>query len=267
MSGPRTLAKRLLGPGPGIRRDWRRGVRAGLVNHRVIDRFVRPGMVAVDVGASNGTFSVRMLQLVGRSGHVYAVEPHAGNAPALTQIERRYRHFRYLPVAASDVNSTGTLVTPMHDGIAHPGLSSLAHDAPAGAAVDVPLRRLDDLLAEEGLPVGFVKVDVEGHERAVLAGAARTLQARPPILVEIEQRHHADPIAAVFDDMQALGYDGWALFERGLRPLSDFDVARDQERFLTGGFQDAMPRSYVNDFLFMARGTAPPPDLMASGEG
>ena len=86
-----------------------------------------------------------------------------------------------------------------------------------------------------------------GTSAPSLAGAARTLQVRPPILVEIEQRHHADPIAAVFDDMQALRYDGWALFERGLRPLSDFDVARDQERFLTGGFQDAMPRSYVND--------------------
>ena len=263
MSVLRTLAKRLLGPGPGIRRDWRRGVRAGLVDRRVIDRLVRPGMVAVDVGASNGTFSVRMLQLVGRSGHVYAVEPHPGNASALMQLERRYRRFRYLPVAASDVNGAGTLVTPLHDGVAHTGLSSLAHDAPTGTAVHVPLRRLDDLLAEERRPVGFVKVDVEGHERAVLAGATRTLQSRPPILVEIEQRHQADPIAAVFDDMRALGYDGWALFEHGLRPLSEFDVARDQERFLTGGFQDTMPRSYVNNFLFMALGATPPPELMA----
>ena len=38
---------------------------------------------------------------------------------------------------------------------------------------------------------------------------------------------------------------------RGLRPLRDFDVARDQLSFLGGRFVPyAMPDGYVYDFLF-----------------
>ena len=96
-----------------------------------------------------------------------------------------------------------------------------------------------------------------------MAGARRMLESRPTTLIEIEQRHHASPIAAVFDEFREIGYDGWALFEHGLCPIEAFDVRRDQERFLTDGFQDAMPRAYVNDFLFMADGLRPPAELMS----
>jgi hypothetical protein len=152
------------------------------VNYRVIDRLVRPGIVVMDVGASTGTFSARMLQLVGRRGRVYAIEPHPDEEPALRLIAKHSRRFTYFLVSASDEDGRGTLVTPIHD----------------------------------------------GHE---------------------------------------LGYDGWALFEQGLRPIQAFDVRRDQQQFPTEGFGDVMPRSYVNDFLFVAQGLQPPGDLMARAEG
>jgi FkbM family methyltransferase len=258
------IATRLVGPGPGVRRDWARGVRAGHLNYLVIDRFVRKGMVALDVGASNGTFSVRMLQLVGRKGRVYAIEPHPGNELALERLSRRYRRFAYFAVGASDADGVGILTTPIHEGTPHTGLSSLQSVAQPGDAssVEVPLRRIDDLLSHERDSVSFLKIDIEGHELSALAGARRVLERRPTTLIEVEQRHHTAPISRVFGAFRELGYDGWALFERGLRPIEAFDVHRDQERFLTGGFQDVMPRSYVNDFLFIGRGRTPPGDLI-----
>jgi FkbM family methyltransferase len=263
MASLKQIARRVIGPGPGIRRDWARGVRAGLVNYRVIDRLVAPGMVVIDVGASTGTFSARMLQLVGRQGHVYAIEPHPDNEPDLQLIAKHSRRFTYFLVGASDEDGSGTLVTPIHDGTAHRGLSSLQSGLRGDAAsVEVPLRRIDDLVGP-GASVAFVKIDVEGHELAVLAGARRTLESRPTMLIEIEQRHHEKPIASVFAELHELGYDGWALFEHGLRPIEEFDVRRDQQQFVTEGFQDAMPRAYVNDFLFIAQGLEPPPDLSA----
>ena len=266
MAGPKQLARRLIGAGPGVRRDWARGVRAGFVNYRVIDRLIRPGTVVMDVGASTGTFSARMLQLVGRKGRVYAIEPHPENEPALELIAKHHRQFTYFLVGASDADGVGTLVTPIHRGTPHRGLSSFQSTArgSGGVSVEVPLRRIDDLMSGERTSVAFVKIDVEGYELSVLAGARRMLASRPTILIEVEQRHQAAPIARVFDEFRKLGYGGWALFEDGLGPIETFDVRRDQLRFVTGGFQDAMPRSYVNDFLFMAHGSRPPSDLMGS---
>jgi FkbM family methyltransferase len=259
----RQLARGLIGPGLGVRRQWTRGVRAGFVNYRVIDRLVRPGMVAVDVGASTGTFSMRMLQLVGHTGHVYAIEPHPCYEQSLALIRRHNPHFTYFLVGASDQEGLGKLMTPTHEGTPHRGLSSFRSASNRGGAVllEVPLKRIDDLIGER-TPVAFVKIDVEGYELAVLAGARRMFESRPTTLIEIEQRHHASPITEVFDEFRKMGYEGWALFERGLRPIDAFDIGRDQERFLTDDFQDFMPRLYVNDFLFMENGACPPTELM-----
>jgi FkbM family methyltransferase len=42
--------------------------------------------------------------------------------------------------------------------------------------------------------VGFIKIDVEGHELAVINGATTLLTTqRPLLLIEIEARHHRLP--------------------------------------------------------------------------
>ena len=61
----------------------------------------------MDVGASTGTFSTRMLQLVGRKGRVYAIEAHPDNQPALELIAEHNRQFTYFLVGASDREGVG----------------------------------------------------------------------------------------------------------------------------------------------------------------
>ena len=64
-----------------------------------------------------------------------------------------------------------------------------AKDLPAGEAV--PLRRLDDLVAEltpslPAAPITFLKIDVEGMEMGVLRSATRLLrEPRPQIFIEL----------------------------------------------------------------------------------
>jgi hypothetical protein len=99
--------------------------------------------------------------------------------------------------------------------------------------------------------VAMMKIDVEGAEVDVIAGAIQTIHRhRPLLLVEIEQRHHQKPVSEVFEQLAALDYDGYFLdSKRRIRPIIEFNLERDQiATFLTPA---AGP--YINNFLFQPR--------------
>ena len=68
----------------------------------------------------------------------------------------------------------------------------------------ISLQKLD----EENLPpVGFIKIDVEGHEFSVLQGAIQTLQKdRPNLLIEIEEQHAGSQFQDTFTLLHSLEY-------------------------------------------------------------
>ena len=77
--------------------------------------------------------------------------------------------------------------------------------------------------------VKFLKVDVEGHEAAMIDGAEDTLRrCRPTVLIEIEQGLNDRPISDLFERFESLGYSGWFRRSRQWVPLSTFDLERDQ---------------------------------------
>jgi hypothetical protein len=110
---------------------------------------------------------------------------------------------------------------------------------------------LDDVLGDAPR-IDVIKIDVEGHEDAVLAGADTVLRRhRPSLLIEMEQRHRGnDPRPMMERLVSEYGLTGYAVFPDGLRPLAQFDLQRDQVGFLTGDEDEIMPEGYVNDFLF-----------------
>lgn len=121
--------------------------------------------------------------------------------------------------------------------------------------VTVPLARLDDFAFDD---VGFVKIDVEGHELATLAGAQDTLaRCQPNLLIEIEQRHHDGPVQEVFDRLTDLGFEGSYWSSGTWQPLSHFDLDRDQirgqDRVMKANYLSTVllrPKGYVNNFFF-----------------
>lgn len=85
----------------------------------------------------------------------------------------------------------------------------------------VPCTTLDALAAELPLPVGLLKIDVEGLERAVIAGAAELLRRdRPVLLVEIYggAASNPDPERTIAD-IRAYGYEPFVYADdAGLQP-------------------------------------------------
>jgi FkbM family methyltransferase len=232
----------------------------------VLTALVHPGDVVLDVGASWGMFTYRLAEQVGPDGRVLAFEPNPRVLPSLQAIATGSPGVVVHPVALSDVPGRASLQVPtLRRSVARPrpidpmaslsvpdNRSDAEHDI-----VTVEVRRLDDVLgADAAGPVTFVKCDVEGHELAVLRGADAVLAERPAILIEVEQRHQDTPVEDVFDHLVTRGYDGYVVRDGGLRPLSEFDVTRDQLAFLRPhAIFSAAPPGYLNNFLFVAAGT------------
>lgn len=218
---------------------------------RLVDTLVAPGDVVCDVGANWGLFTARLAVIVGPEGEVHAFEPGADEQASLHAIRGGRSNIHVHRLALSDRTGETPLHVPL---IGRRYVGSLASVQPPGGPHRVelvPRRRLDDLFpAERPLPA-FVKIDVEGHELAILRGAATILaRARPVLLVESERRHGADP-EAVIKLLSAHGYEGWSLTSGGLRPVSELDLDRDQP---TIDGTRMPPDGYINDFLFAEAG-------------
>ena len=85
-------------------------------------------------------------------------------------------------------------------------------------------RRLDDY---EFSNVGFIKIDVEGHEHEVLEGATITIKRNMPnLLVEMEEKHNKIPINEQIQSIESLGYKSYVLKQSKLVSTDEIDVVR-----------------------------------------
>ncbi len=151
-----------------------------------IPRFCSKHQAAIDVGANMGIFSRWMAK---HAGQVHSFECNPSLIPGLHDILPG--NVQVHPVGLSD--EPGRVQLRFDPG--NTGIGTIEQrnklDQNAGikdlVAVDVDVKRLDDFAFQN---VSFIKIDVEGHEGHVLAGAAHTLAIhRPTLLIEIEERH------------------------------------------------------------------------------
>jgi FkbM family methyltransferase len=243
-----------------LKMRWRRDVTG-----RLITRLVRPGDVVVDIGANRGVYTALLSHRVGPNGRVHAVEPVPAMEDRLRSLARHRGNITVHALALSDAAGTTSLQLPIFHGRAIDALATVGRvTTTQSVSLEVGVRTLDDLLADEPGRVSLVKCDVEGHEHHVLCGGLRVLREhRPVIVVEIEQRHREDPITTTFAMLSDLGYSSYCLTDDGIRDLGTFDVQRDQLAYLSEGFVPyGMPAGYVNDFLFLPPEIEPPDELI-----
>lgn len=210
--------------------------------------------LAVDVGANHGAYTAALLRVAGR---VVACEPN----PRLVRVlERRFAaplrggRLRLVAAAVSDRDGEVELFIP-HQASALASTERRGGPAEmlAGESIKVPCRRLDSL-GLEGL--GFLKIDVEGHETAVLDGARDSIaRDRPSLLIEAEERHNPGAVEWIRGFLGPLGYQGFYLLEGRLRPVGDFDAARLQNPAALdpAGTRRLKGQTYINNFLFIQR--------------
>jgi FkbM family methyltransferase len=148
--------------------------------YALLDRFLRPGDWALDIGANVGHYTMRMAELVGPAGRVIAVEPIPDTFALLTENARHARHANVslLNCAASDrTAAVGMEIPRFPDGLDN---YYQAHVVSGAAGLTILALSIDSLALP---PVRLVKIDAEGHELPVLQGMRQLVQRDHPVLI------------------------------------------------------------------------------------
>lgn len=171
-----------------------------------------PGGVGIDVGANAGVHTLAMARSMRA---VLALEPDPENYRALLRAlgEARVENVSARQVALSD--ASGPVPFRFAGGQSRVGGTASRHDGGTRPSTQVYARHGSDFL-ETAFPkldrVDVVKVDVEGHELAVLRGLERTIARFGPALIvenhsEIEPGYGVD-WPAIEGFLASLGYRG-----------------------------------------------------------
>jgi FkbM family methyltransferase len=218
--------------------------------------------IMVDVGAHRGT---TLEPFLAAGWQVFGFEPVAANRRALAARFPDHPRLVLRPEAVSSASGRRTLhlaVTPEGAAAdAHHSLEAVTRDAwhRAGALAEVDTVALDDLVHRGELPpqVGVLKIDAEGHDLAVLRGAAaldaeavcvefwcdahpfgpspapldelvRVLAARGYGAYLVIAHHLDGAVEVLHSTLDAVPADGWGnlvAFRRGVRAIDEGVVA------------------------------------------
>jgi FkbM family methyltransferase len=169
----------------------------------ILSPLLRPGRVVLDIGAFIGSHTVFFAQKVAPTGRVYAIEPqrHAfqllcGNAalnaltnvtalPCLAGRESGYRRLAEISqTVEGNFGATRAVMVP--------------HGEPTRVI------RIDDL---DLTRCDLMKIDVEGMEADVIAGAATTIDRFKPVIYC--ENNRAERSSEILDAIARLGYRAW----------------------------------------------------------
>jgi FkbM family methyltransferase len=170
-------------PEEGIGRELRRQNIFDIAVSETAWRLLKPGDMAVDVGANIGYMTGLFAARVGLHGRVAAFEPHPRifarlrhNAESLADA-RAAGNISLHEVALGNRDGGAQLIEPAIFGI-NEGASTVARgtgalDRDSTHRFEVRTAKFDSLFPHER--IALLKVDVEGFEAEVLAGAERAL--------------------------------------------------------------------------------------------
>ena len=179
---------------------------------------------SLDIGAKVGMYTYRLLK---HSKKVIAFEPH----PLMAHILKN----SFSPLVAietlaiSDQSGFSTLRIPFCPfGFPRYGRSTIEKENNLSFEglkdfheVKIETKCLDDYDFEN---IGFVKIDVEGHELAVLNGAKDLIQKCQPIfLIEANDHHCPGSVQELEDFFKNLKYLGLFLENQSMKPIGQYN--------------------------------------------
>lgn len=182
---------------------------------------------SVDIGAAEGAYTYWLAQV---SRNVVAFEPNPESFRFLSGAFKSFGNVKIVNAAISNHAGEVTLRVPvMRIGGADRSLALSGwgtiderNQFPGLSSIATVEHRVNAMTPEQAIPpdVGFIKIDVEGHEGEILASLPDAVwQAQPILLVEVGASDRGSSLREVHERLTSKGYLVLVLGARGLRCL------------------------------------------------
>lgn len=172
----------------------------------VRDRMVRPGDRVIECGSHHGYTTLMLSKWVGERGRVYASEPVPSNI-AVLQRNLDLNAIKNVKIVLAAMGPQAGKISFFDDTNGSVlGGRNLKH------AIEVEMMTIDGFCEAEGFSPDLIKMDVEGFELDILAGAKRVLRQRPALQIEVHP-HQVRNYGKTADDLWGLidkdAYELW----------------------------------------------------------
>jgi len=192
----------------------------------ILDKIINKNLDSVDVGVYRGVYSYRLSQI---TKHVHAFEPNPLIYPYLEKnLTKIIKNISLYNIAVSENKGVANLRIPNrfntlnknnYEEMYKLGASTIHKKNELNndtyISKEVEKNKLDNLL--ENKKIGFIKIDVEGHEKNVIIGASKIIKKNKPVLlVEIEEKHTQDKVINIINFINTFGYKSYFLDKQEL---------------------------------------------------
>lgn len=174
----------------------------------IIKTKLKEGMIAIDVGASIGRYTVILSQLVGTNGKVYAIEPLPDNMDKLIAVVNKQGLSNVRLIESAISNKTDMVTILQHHTLTGMGHLECAHNDKSTRSsrsinmydkLIAPCYTFNDFQCRYGIDnVDFIKIDIEGGEVFIFDGMDQVMkQDKLIIYIELHFEFMQDPYSQV----------------------------------------------------------------------
>ena len=209
----------------------------------ILDQLCNVSKSSIDVGVFRGVYSFKM------SEHSYKVYGFEANPVMfrllIKNLSKLKENIEIHNIALSNINGTSKLKVPIRkesilksnfEDYYEGGLATIETDNNLNDksfdTFDTKTLKLDSFDFKE--KIGFIKIDVEGHELSVLKGGEKLLKKdKPNLLIEID-RQHSSKVNETFNYLKELSYIPFFFDGENLIKISTYEenIRKDFKNFI-----------------------------------
>ncbi|MBI1836278.1 MAG: FkbM family methyltransferase [Flavobacteriia bacterium] len=217
----------------------------------ILQYLINPKTTIIDIGANNGLYCYYFQEIL-KCKEIHAFEP----IPSLfNKLNRWFKNIYLYKIAISDEKKITKLKIPYINSVKYETRAKLDDLIEEGEnkckEIVIQTNTLDNIFDNHNSKIGFIKIDIEGHELNAILGAKKLLLKHAPILmIEIEKRHHSENFEKTINLICQIGYECYFfnLILKQLIPFSEYNVEIYQNNNSTNTY-------YINNFFFIPKNT------------